>query len=148
MSTEHLQAERMYTHLTSRRRVAAGEAMLMATACEGGVVRVHDVQSGASLYDLTDEARGDNQWGASSRSSPTFIISKFSKNAVHLAVAFGGSSVQLLDGETGEHVLTLRTDHNAHVSAIVWSDDGLLLGVAHTDGMCRLWDVSAAITDC
>lgn len=116
----------------------------MATACEDGAVRVHDVQSGASLYDLTDEASGDDGRGGimSSRSGPKATMAKFSKDAVHLAVAFGGSSVQLLEGETGEHVLTLRAEHDARISAVVWSDDGLLLAAAHTDGMCRLWDVS------
>ena len=116
----------------------------MVTACEDGVVRVHDVQSGASLYDLTDESAVDDPWGASSRSSPKSVIAKFSKDAAHLAVTFGGRSVQLYEGETGEHVLTLRAEHAASVSTLTWNNVGTLLGAAHTDGVCRLWDVTAA----
>lgn len=120
----------------------------MVTACEDGVVRVHDVQSGASLYDLMEEAAVDDHWGASSRSSPKSVIAKLSKDAAHLAVSFGGSSVQLHEGETGEHGLTLRAERAARVSALTWSSDGLLLAVAHADGVCRLWDISAAaVTD-
>lgn len=116
----------------------------MVTACEDGVVRVHDVQSGASLYDLTDESAIDDPWGASSRSSPKSVIAKFSKDAAHLAVTYGGGSVQLYEGETGEHVLTLRAEHAAPVYALTWNGDGALLGAAHSDGVCHLWEVSAA----
>ena len=123
----------------------AGEALVMATACEDGIVRVHDVESGASLYDLTDESSGDDAWGASSCSCPKVTVARFSKGVTLLAVAFGDGKVQLHEGETGEHVLTLTVEHEMPLSALAWSADGHLLAVAHSDGIIRIWDVSSAV---
>lgn len=108
-------------------------------------MRVHDIESGASLYDLTDESSSDDSWGTSSRSSPKITVARFSKGAALLAVAFGGSKVQLHEGETGEHVLTLTVAHETPLSVLAWSDDGQLLGVAHSDGTIHLWDVSDTV---
>ena len=56
--------------------------------------------------------------------------------------------MQLHEGETGEHVLTLTVVDETPLTVLVWSDDGQLLGVAHSDGSIHIWDVSAtAVSD-
>ena len=122
----------------------AGEALLMVTACEDGTVRVHDVESGAGMYDHTDDAAGFDFWAGSPRAAPKRVSAHFSSTGTYLAVAYGDNRVQLLDSETGEHVLTLVSSSEAEVSAMAWSGDASMLGTAYTDGTCRLWNVPAA----
>ena len=130
--------------ITLGERFPTGEALLMATACEDGTVCVHDVESGAGLYDHTDDAAGVNFWAGSQRAAPKRVTAQFASTGAYLAVAYGDHRVQLLDSETGEHVLTLVSGGEAQVTAMAWSTDASMLGTAYGDGTCRLWNVPEA----
>jgi WD40 repeat protein len=142
----------------------------IASAGQGGDVKVWDVKTGRSSVEFNDgifalawhpdgrrlAVAGSNDelftvkvWDTL---RPEKYIFKLPREREYFVVAFSPDSkylvtgrqkgaVQVWDAETGQEVATLGY-HKQSVVAVVFSRDGKLLATASTDGEVKLWDAT------
>jgi WD40 repeat protein len=116
----------------------AGNALVLATACEDGTVRVIDLASGTVLFSLSDLHGSVAAHTAGSQSASTVNFALFSPDGKYLATSGSDFSIKIWDAELGTlcHALI---GHTGMVRSLSWGPSGNWLASAGADNVCRLW---------
>ncbi|WP_437331489.1 pentapeptide repeat-containing protein [Sorangium sp. So ce394] len=107
----------------------SSDGVLLATAHDGGVIRLWEAATGAALRVLRGQ-RGPVQCVA------------FGPDGRQLASGAADRTVMLWDAVTGASQ-RICAGHGGPVQSVAWSPDGLALASGSVDGTVMLWDVAA-----
>jgi WD40 repeat protein len=119
---------------------------LLASADEGGTVKVWEVRSGKPVFSFAYVVRqGPPQAGFGGKTFASSILS-WSQEGKRLAVAGDDETIKIWDVDKKEELATLHGNpaqavHNV-VCAVAWSPDGTRLAGASPDGTFLLWDTA------
>ena len=102
----------------------------IATASQGGTVRVWDVQTRAPVFTATHE------------SEVTYIA--WSRDGNRIATASEDPTLTVWDVHSGATILTLP--HPAEISHIHWNSDGALILTSSQSGYATVWDSRGGIS--
>jgi WD40 repeat protein len=117
------------------------DGRFLLTGCRDKTARLWDIETGASLRQLTGHKGGgiSPQWGD--------ILVSFSPDGKYLLTGSEDKTARLWDAKTGA-VLRQFVGHSQAISAISFSPDGRWIVTASEDSTTRLWDASSGKEFC